>query len=189
MATVDLRSICFSSPVAAWLPGQRHRLLRLSGSEVHSLCRLCAGSDFYRLPRCADTAFDRRRLSARLCRCALLAAWVGCGFPSYFGPDRFHDRSKLFSFWRSERWGWIWASKSIGPRCTSDLADLSTIAAPIIIQKAISHGTQVGQALFATAATAGIAGLTAGVGAATTFGAQGLGRFRRWDSLGEEPPH
>jgi hypothetical protein len=49
----------------------------------------------------------------------------------------------------------------------------STIAAPIIIQKAISHGTQVGQALFATTATAGIAGLTAGVGAATTFGAAG----------------
>jgi hypothetical protein len=49
----------------------------------------------------------------------------------------------------------------------------STIAAPIIIQKAISHGTQVGQALFATAATAGIAGLTAGLGAATTFGAAG----------------
>ena len=49
----------------------------------------------------------------------------------------------------------------------------STIAAPIIIQKAISHGTQVGQALFATTATAGIAALTAGVGAATTFGAAG----------------
>jgi hypothetical protein len=49
----------------------------------------------------------------------------------------------------------------------------STIAAPIIIQKAIATGTQVGQALFATTATAGIAGLTAGVGAATTFGAAG----------------
>src|SRR4029434_7539123 len=49
----------------------------------------------------------------------------------------------------------------------------STIAAPIIIQKAISHGTQVAQALCATAAAAGIAGLTAGVGAATTFGAAG----------------
>src|SRR5438105_8035174 len=54
----------------------------------------------------------------------------------------------------------------------------STIAAPIIIQKAISHGTQVGQALFATTATAGIAALTAGVGAATTFGAAGgIGGF------------
>ena len=49
----------------------------------------------------------------------------------------------------------------------------STIAAPIIIQKAIATGTQVGQALFATTATAGMAGLTAGVGAATTFGAAG----------------
>jgi hypothetical protein len=49
----------------------------------------------------------------------------------------------------------------------------STIAAPIIIQKAIATGTQVGQALFATTATAGIAGLTAGVGAATTFGGAG----------------
>lgn len=49
----------------------------------------------------------------------------------------------------------------------------STIAAPIIIQKAIATGTQVGQALFATTATAGIAGATAGIGAATTFGAAG----------------
>jgi hypothetical protein len=49
----------------------------------------------------------------------------------------------------------------------------STIAAPIIIQKAIATGTQVGQALFATTATAGVAGATAGVGAATTFGAVG----------------
>src|SRR5437762_927050 len=49
----------------------------------------------------------------------------------------------------------------------------STIAAPIIIQKAIATGTQVGQALFATTATAGVAGATAGVGAATTFGAAG----------------
>jgi hypothetical protein len=49
----------------------------------------------------------------------------------------------------------------------------STIAAPIIIQKAIATGTQVGQALFATTATAGMAGLTAAVGAATTFGAAG----------------
>src|SRR6266498_4708449 len=49
----------------------------------------------------------------------------------------------------------------------------STIAAPIIIQKAIATGTQVGQALFATTATAGIAGATAAVGAATTFGAAG----------------
>jgi hypothetical protein len=54
----------------------------------------------------------------------------------------------------------------------------STIAAPIIIQKAIATGTQVGQALFATTATAGIAGLTAGIGAATTFGAAGgIGGF------------
>lgn len=54
----------------------------------------------------------------------------------------------------------------------------STIAAPIIIQKAIATGTQVGQALFATTATAGIAGATAGIGAATTFGAAGgIGGF------------
>ena len=54
----------------------------------------------------------------------------------------------------------------------------STIAAPIIIQKAIATGAQVGQALFATTATAGVAGATAAVGAATTFGAAGgLGGF------------
>jgi len=54
----------------------------------------------------------------------------------------------------------------------------STIAAPIVIQQALETGAQVGQALFATTATAGIAGATAAVGAATTFGAAGgLGGF------------
>jgi TrbL/VirB6 plasmid conjugal transfer protein len=49
----------------------------------------------------------------------------------------------------------------------------STIAAPIIIQKAIATGTQVGQALVGTVTTAGIAGATAGAGAAAAFGAAG----------------
>lgn len=49
----------------------------------------------------------------------------------------------------------------------------STIAAPIILQKAIATGAQVGQGLVATVATAGIAGATAGAGAAATFGAAG----------------
>ena len=49
----------------------------------------------------------------------------------------------------------------------------STIAAPIILQKAIATGAQVGQGLVATATTAGIAGATAGVGAAAAFGAAG----------------
>ena len=49
----------------------------------------------------------------------------------------------------------------------------STIAAPIILQKAIATGAQVGQGLVATATTAGIAGATAGAGAAATFGAAG----------------
>ena len=51
----------------------------------------------------------------------------------------------------------------------------STIAAPIIIQKAIATGTQVGQALAATVFTAGVAGLTAGVGAAAAIGTGGTG--------------
>ena len=49
----------------------------------------------------------------------------------------------------------------------------STIAAPIIIQKAIATGAQVGQGLAATATTAGVAGLTAGAGAAAALGAKG----------------
>lgn len=49
----------------------------------------------------------------------------------------------------------------------------STIAAPIIIQKAIATGTQVGQALAATVVTAGVAGATAGVGAAAALGGGG----------------
>ncbi len=49
----------------------------------------------------------------------------------------------------------------------------STIAAPIIIQKAITTGTQIGQALAGGALTAGIAGATSGAGAAVAFGAGG----------------
>ena len=52
----------------------------------------------------------------------------------------------------------------------------STIAAPVIIQKAISTGTQVGQALVGGAATAAMAGAVSGMSAAAGFGAgQGLG--------------
>jgi hypothetical protein len=46
----------------------------------------------------------------------------------------------------------------------------STIAAPVIIQKAISTGTQIGQALAGGAATAAMAGAVSGMGAAAAFG-------------------
>ena len=49
----------------------------------------------------------------------------------------------------------------------------STIAAPIIIQKAISTGTQIGQALAGGALTAGAAGAVAGAGAAAAIGGRG----------------
>ena len=49
----------------------------------------------------------------------------------------------------------------------------STIAAPVIFQKAIATGAQVGQALAGTATTAAVAGAAAGAGAAATFGAAG----------------
>jgi hypothetical protein len=49
----------------------------------------------------------------------------------------------------------------------------STIASPIIIQKAIATGAQVGQALVATTVTAGVASITAGAGAAAALGASG----------------
>jgi hypothetical protein len=49
----------------------------------------------------------------------------------------------------------------------------STIAAPIIIQKAIATGAQVGQGLASTATTAGIAGIAAGVSAAASLGTAG----------------
>jgi hypothetical protein len=49
----------------------------------------------------------------------------------------------------------------------------STIAAPVIIQKAITAGTQIGQALASGAVTAGIAGVTSGAGAAGAIGAHG----------------
>lgn len=49
----------------------------------------------------------------------------------------------------------------------------STIAGPIIIQKAISTGAQVGQGLAATVAAAGVAGATAGAGAAAAMSAGG----------------
>ncbi len=49
----------------------------------------------------------------------------------------------------------------------------TTIAAPIIIQKAIATGAQVGQGLASTATTAGIAGVAAGAGAVASLGAAG----------------
>lgn len=49
----------------------------------------------------------------------------------------------------------------------------TTIAAPIIIQKAIATGAQVGQGLAATATTAGIAAVAAGTSAAASLGAAG----------------
>jgi hypothetical protein len=49
----------------------------------------------------------------------------------------------------------------------------STIAAPIIMQKAIATGAQVGQALATTAVVAGSAGAAAGVAAVTTIAAGG----------------
>jgi hypothetical protein len=49
----------------------------------------------------------------------------------------------------------------------------STIAAPIIIQKAISTGTQIGQALASGALTAGIAGTTSGAGVAAALSGGG----------------
>jgi hypothetical protein len=49
----------------------------------------------------------------------------------------------------------------------------STIAAPVIIQKAISTGAQIGQALAGGAATAGVAGAVSGAGAAAAIGGRG----------------
>ena len=49
----------------------------------------------------------------------------------------------------------------------------STIAAPIIIQKAISTGTQIGQALASGMMTAGTAGISGGTAAAGVIGAGG----------------
>jgi len=51
----------------------------------------------------------------------------------------------------------------------------TTIAAPIIIQKAIATGAQVGQGLASTATTAGIAAVAAGAGAVASLGAAGGG--------------
>jgi hypothetical protein len=49
----------------------------------------------------------------------------------------------------------------------------TTIAAPIIIQKAIATGAQVGQGLVSTATTAGVAAVAAGTSAAASLGAAG----------------
>lgn len=49
----------------------------------------------------------------------------------------------------------------------------STIAGPILMQKAIATGAQVAQGLIATAATAGIAGVASGAAAATTLSSGG----------------
>ena len=49
----------------------------------------------------------------------------------------------------------------------------STIAAPVILQKAIATGSQIGSALAAGAATAGVAAATTGASTAATIGAGG----------------
>ena len=49
----------------------------------------------------------------------------------------------------------------------------STIAAPVILQKAIATGSQIGSALAAGTATAGVAAATTGAGTAATIGAGG----------------
>ncbi|MDQ3625001.1 MAG: hypothetical protein M3463_21390 [Verrucomicrobiota bacterium] len=49
----------------------------------------------------------------------------------------------------------------------------STIAAPIIIQRAITTGAQIGQALAGGAVTAGVAGAVSGAGAATAISSGG----------------
>lgn len=49
----------------------------------------------------------------------------------------------------------------------------STVAAPVIIQKAISTGAQIGQALAGGALTSGTAGAVAGAGAAAAIGGRG----------------
>jgi hypothetical protein len=49
----------------------------------------------------------------------------------------------------------------------------STIAAPVILQKAIATGAQVGAALVAGAATAGVAAATSGASTAASLGAGG----------------
>ena len=49
----------------------------------------------------------------------------------------------------------------------------STIAAPVIIQKAISTGTQIGQALAGGAVTAGSSAAVSGAGAAAAYGSGG----------------
>ena len=49
----------------------------------------------------------------------------------------------------------------------------STIAAPVIIQKAIATGAQVGQGLASTATTAGVAAVAASAGAVASLGAAG----------------
>ena len=51
----------------------------------------------------------------------------------------------------------------------------STIAAPLVLQKALSTGAQIGQALAAGAATAGTAAVTTGAAAAATISATGGG--------------
>jgi hypothetical protein len=49
----------------------------------------------------------------------------------------------------------------------------STIAAPVILQKAVSSGTQIGLALAGGASTAATAGITSGAGAAAAFSSGG----------------
>ena len=155
------------------LSRERHRLLRLPRSEVHPLSRLRAFAALRRLSRGADAALHRHELPARLGRRALLAARLGRRGDHDQGADRFHGRPEFFAL------GGVGGAQAMLCRISSASPVLgiwlifSTIAAPVIIQKAISTGAQIGSALAAGAATAGVAAATTGAATAAAIGGGG----------------
>ncbi len=168
-----LRDVHLGRDVAARFSRERHRLLRVSRSKVHSLRRLCARADFHRDAGGANAALDRRWISSRLCRRDLLADRLGRSFAPYIRSDPIHERPELSRIWRIHGRAGYGLQNLMGLAALALWLISSTIAAPIILQKAIATGAQVGQGLVATATTAGVAGATAGAGAAATFGAAG----------------
>ncbi len=118
-----LRNGDLRGDVAARISGERHRLLRLPGAEVHSLRSVCSGADLHRLSGRADAPFDWRRIPPRVCGRALLAPGLGCGIAPYLRSDRLHDRSKFPHHRRSKRGRRLWTAKFTGPGRAGDLAD------------------------------------------------------------------
>ena len=102
-----------------------------------------------------------------------LAARLGRRINHDAGSDRFHGRPKFSLIGGVGGAAGYTLQNLIGVAVLGVWLIFSTIAAPVILQKAIATGAQIGSALAAGAATAGVAAVTTGASTAATIGGGG----------------